>query len=103
MARRAFKALRSQAIETTRARDPRALGYESYFNHDETRCYAIEQYPDSETTLAHFRNLGQVFAGMMDLARITRTELYGDPSPELARACAPFGAEVLRYWGGYVR
>ena len=79
------------------------MGYEFYFNEDESQCYAIEPYPDSETTLAHFRNLSQVFAKMMDVAHITRGELYGDPSPERVRACAPFGTEVYRYWGGFVR
>ena len=80
-----FKRLSAKAMELTRTKDTGTLQYDVYFNSDETECVVHERYRDSESLLAHTKNLGDTMAAI--LATCTAEgEILGTPSPALRKA-----------------
>jgi len=53
--------------------------------------------------MAHLTTMGEMIGRLSELAPSTRIEIYGDVSDQLRRFVAPFGAEIVRYWGGFTR
>lgn len=97
------KTLLKTAIETVKANDPKVLDYKFFFNDDESKLYNIESYEDSEATLAHMEIIGDLFLKLIEAAPLTRGEIFGNVSDELARALAPSGPQFFKYWGGFTR
>ena len=91
------------AIETTKAKDTGALGYEFFFNNDESALYALETYKDSAAVLSHFALIGDLLNELMANAQPSRMEVFGEPSDELAAALEPFSPSVFKHWGGFTR
>ena len=99
----AFKELIKTAIETVRSNEPDTLRYEFYFNEDETACYPLELFRNSQAVLTHLEDVGAIVSKLSEVAQITRVEIYGNASDELKQALAPFGAKFFKHWGGFTR
>ena len=98
----AFKKLAQEAISVATAKS-KVLGYRWYFSSDESKCYLLEQYPDTEALLPHLASVQQVLQGLLEVAKITRFEVFGNVNPEAGKALAGFGAKNFGYWNGFVR
>lgn len=77
-----FKRLSAQAMEIVRAKDTGTLGYDTYFNDDESECIVLERFRDSEALLEHARNLGDLMEKIPATGSVSGF-LLGEPSPEL--------------------
>ncbi len=98
-----FKALIEQVIELERSDGPDVLNYEFYFNDDETKFYAIELFRDSEAVLDHLQRTGDTIPKILEVADLTRFEIYGDATKSLKDAMVPFGATMFGHWAGFTR
>ncbi len=78
-----FKRLSAQAMEIVKAKDPGTLGYDTYFNDDETECVIVERYRDSDALIAHAANLAELFEPILSIVDVVHGEVLGDASPEL--------------------
>ncbi len=82
-----FKRLAQETIDAAKARS-KAVGYRWYFNRDETKCYIIEQHPDSASLLRHLEAVGPPLLKLIGVSKVTRFKVFGSlgrlESPEHA-------------------
>ena len=110
-----FKKLAQETIDAVKA-GSKVVGYRWYFNSDETKCYIVEQHPDSRSLLHHLEVLGPHLLKLLDVSKMTRFELYGSigrlESIEhlLEKVVKTFKVTKLdwnpqnyEYWNGFVR
>lgn len=100
----AFEAVAREMTSGTR-KEPGAIAYDWHFSADRKRCRLVETYANVESLLAHFKGpvVQQLVPRMMELAKVDRFEVYGDPGPEATKMIAPLGAEVFSDWLGLGR
>lgn len=110
-----FKKLAQATIDAARARS-KAVGYRWYFNSDETKCYIIEQHPDSASLIRHLEAVGPLLLKLLDVSKITRFEVFGslghlESAEHLLQKLATvfkitkldWNPQNLNYWNGFVR
>jgi quinol monooxygenase YgiN len=98
-----FKTLMRQAVEATQQKDLGALGYQLYFNHDESKCYSIEVYRDSEAVLRHLDTVSEIARPLFEICATTRFEIFGSPSAELLKEFEASAPKIYSHWDGYTR
>ena len=98
-----FKKIATEAIERVEANEPDTLSYEWFFNDDESKCYLLEWYKNSEAVLAHLENIGDLLGSLVEISSTNRLEIYGDPSEALRQTLEPFGAKIHTHWHGITR
>jgi quinol monooxygenase YgiN len=78
-----FKRLSERCMEIVRTRDTGTLGYDIYFNDDESEAIVIERYRDSEALIEHLAHIGDdLMTAMMTTASV-QGETLGEPSAQL--------------------
>jgi quinol monooxygenase YgiN len=97
-----FKRLAEEAINIALTKS-KVLGYQFYFNSDGSKCYLLEQYPDSEALLPHIASLQPIVQRVLAVSRVTKFEVFGNLNPEARKTLADFGATIFDYWNGFVR
>jgi quinol monooxygenase YgiN len=90
-----FKRLSAEAMEIVRTKDPGTLQYDTYFNDDQSECFVIERFRDSEALIAHAANLGKVSEAILAIVFVVHGELLGEPSAELRAKLAESDVPVL--------
>jgi len=98
-----FKELMRQAVAATQQFDLGALIYQFYFNQDDSKCYSIEVYRDSEVVLKHLNTVAEIARPLFEICSSTRFEIFGSPSPELIKAFAADAPQIYRNWDGFTR
>jgi quinol monooxygenase YgiN len=98
-----FKKLAAELIKKVEANEPNTLSYEWFLSDDESKCYVLEIYKDSEALMAHLGDIGEMMGPFLELAPLTRLELYGSPSDEVRQALEPFGTKFFEHWNGLTR
>jgi quinol monooxygenase YgiN len=95
-----FKRLSAQAMEIVRAKERgRTLGYDVYFNADETECVVIERYTDSNALIEHFANMGELMEPILSMVTVVHGEVLGEPNDELrARLAGSKVPELFTPW-----
>ena len=110
-----FKRLAQETIDAAKA-GSKAIGYRWYFNRDETKCYIIEQHPDSASLIRHLEVVGIPLLKLLDVSKITRFEVFGslghlESAEKLLQKVATgfkitkldWNPQNLDYWNGFVR
>ena len=110
-----FEKLAQETIDAVKA-GSEVIGYRWYFNSDETKCYIVEQHPDSRSLLRHLEVVGPHLLKLLNVSKMTRFEVYGSigrlGSVEhlLEKVVKTFKIEKLdwnpqnlTYWNGFVR
>jgi quinol monooxygenase YgiN len=72
----AFKKLAQEIIYVATTKS-KVIGYRWYFNSDESKCYLLEQYPDTEALLPHLASVQQILQKLLEVSKITRFEVFG--------------------------
>ena len=98
-----FKKMAAEMIKKVEANEPNYLSYEWFLSDDESQCYIIGLFKDSEAMMAHLANIGEMMGPFSEIAPATRIELYGNLSDELRQAVAPFEANISEHWNGFTR
>jgi len=99
-----FRTLAKEMVAANRSAEPDTLGYHIFITEDGSRVHFYERYRDSAAAILHVGRFGQNFAArVLDLANVTRFEIYGTPSDELRRTVADFGATYLIPVAGFER
>ncbi len=98
-----FKKLAAEIIDRVEANEPNTLSYEWFLNSDESKCYVVQLYKDSEAGLAHLGNIGDLLGPFHEVAPLTGLMIFGSPSDELRQALEPVGPKILKHWNGVAR
>ena len=86
-----------------KAKEPYTINYEFYLNSDETRCIVHETYANSEAILAHNAGvaLQTILPKIFSVSRISRFDVYGNPSEELQKVLTSFGSQTYNLFAGF--
>ena len=98
-----FKGLFEKVIETERSEVQDCLNFELFYNDDETKFYTIWLFRDSEAVFAHLQRAKDIIPRILEVAELTRFEVFGNPTQALVDAMAPFGAKMFGHWAGFTR
>lgn len=98
-----FRKLAMEIIDRVEATEPNTLSYEWFLSNDESKCYIIQIYEDSEAGLAHLRNIADLLDPFHEVAPLTGLWIYGSPSDEIRQALEPVGAKIFEHWNGFTR
>jgi quinol monooxygenase YgiN len=100
-----YKKLVQDMVRVVEANEPDTINYEFYLNKSETSCVVNETYAHSEAALAHAKGVASqtILPKIFNISRITRFDVYGDPSDELQKALTSFGAQAYNLFAGFSR
>jgi quinol monooxygenase YgiN len=99
-----FTALAREMVDANAAGEPETLNYQIFITGDGARVHFCERFVDSAAVMAHVARFGQSFgARLLELATVTRFEIYGDPSDEVKATLADFNPTYLTLVAGFTR
>jgi quinol monooxygenase YgiN len=98
-----FKKLADEIIDRVEATEPNTLSYEWFLSNDESKCYVVQIYKDSEAALAHLNNIADLMGPFHKVAPLTGLMIFGSPSGELRQALEPVGVKIFEHWKGVTR
>jgi quinol monooxygenase YgiN len=98
-----FKKLAAEIIDRVEASEPNTLSYEWFISNDESKCYVVQIYKDSEAVMAHLENVADLMGPFHEVAPLTGLMIFGSPSNELRQALEPVGVRIFEHWNGVRR
>jgi quinol monooxygenase YgiN len=99
-----FTALAKEMADANAAGEPGTLDYQVCMTADGARVHFCERFVDSAAVLVHVARFGQTFAGrVLEMAAVTRFEIYGEPSDEVKATLAGFDPTYLTCVAGFTR
>ncbi len=100
-----YKKLIQEMSSMVETNEPDTINYKFYLNKDETKCIVHETYANSEAALAHNNSIASqtILPKIFDIAKVNRFDVYGNPSEELQKLLASFGAKTYYLFAGFSR
>jgi quinol monooxygenase YgiN len=100
-----YKKMVQDMSKVVEANEPDTIIYEFYLNRDETKCIVHETYANSEAVLAHNAGVASqtILPKIFGVARISRFDVYGNPSAELQKMLTSFGPQTYNLYAGFSR
>lgn len=98
-----FKSLMHSLIEKVKKNEPGTDSYQVFYNNGEKNSYMIERFPNSAGVMAHLAHVGPMIPELLELAPITRFEIFGNVSAEVEEALKSLGAISFDYLDGFNR
>jgi quinol monooxygenase YgiN len=92
----------SRAVE---ANEPDTINYQFYLNKAETKCIVWETYANSEAVFAHINGVASqtILPKIHSVSKISRLDVYGNPSEELQKALTSIGPQTYNHFAGFSR
>lgn len=99
-----FQAIARKMVAVSE-QEPGTLAFHFLLSADSKRCRLVEGYADAAAITAHFAgpSVQQLVPQVMQVATVTRMDIYGDPGAQVASMAAALGAEVFTAWEGFDR
>jgi quinol monooxygenase YgiN len=100
-----FKKLVRNMSRVVEANEPDTLSYRFYFDRNQTNCIVHEIYANSEAVFAHSNSLAlqRILPKIFGLSRISKFEVYGNPSKKLQKILTGFSPETYNLFTGFTR
>jgi hypothetical protein len=76
------------------ANEPDTINYQFYLDSNQTKCVVHETYIMASQTI-----LPKIF----NIARISKFDVYGNPSEELQKILASFNPQIYNLFAGFSR
>jgi quinol monooxygenase YgiN len=97
-----FKQVANEFIQRVESSEPDTVSYEWFLAAGGKKCYILEWYRDSKALLAHLDNIRDLYEPLFKVSKITRLEVFGNPSLKVRQAHLP-GTKFFEYWAGITR
>jgi quinol monooxygenase YgiN len=100
-----YKKLVQDMSRVVEANEPDTIEYQFYLDSDETKCIVHETYASSEAVLAHNTGVASqtILPKIFSVSRISRFEVYGNPSEELRKLLTSFSPQIYDLFTGFRR
>lgn len=100
-----YRKLVQEMSRVVQANEPDTIGYQFYLNKAETKCIVSETYANSEAVFTHSSGIASqtILPKIFNVSRITRFEVYGDPSEKLQKVLTSFNPETYSLFTGFSR
>ena len=94
-----YKKLVQDMSRVVEANEPDTINYRFYLNKSETECIVWETYANSEAVLAHINGVASqtILPKVRSVSRISRLDVYGNPSEELQKVLTSFSPRPHTY------
>ena len=92
-------------VRLVEANEPDTINYEFYLNKAETGCVVYETFANSEAALAHRKGVAiqTILPKILNISKVTRFDVYGEPSKELQEVLTSLGAQPYNLLAGFSR
>ena len=96
-----FKKLVQDMSRVVEANEPDTINYQFYLNRAETKCIVHETYANSEAVFAHITSVASqtILPKVFSVSKISRFDVYGNPSEELQKALTSFNPQTYLFAG----
>lgn len=100
-----YKKLIQEMSRVVEDSEPDTINYKFYLNRDETKCIVHETYANSEAVLAHNTGIASqtLLPKIFSVSRISRIDVYGNPSEELQNVLTSFRPQTYKMFAGFSR
>jgi len=100
-----YRKLVQEMSRVVQVNEPDTIGYQFYLNKAETKCIVSETYANSEAVFAHNSGIASqtILPKIFNVSRITRFEVYGNPSEKLQKVLTSFNPETYSLFTGFSR
>ena len=100
-----YKKLVQEMSRVVEANEPDTIDYQFYLNRAETKCIVHETYANSEAVLAHNAGVASqtILPKIFSISRISRFDVYGNPSEELQKVLTSFNPQTYNLFAGFSR
>lgn len=98
-----FTSLANQCIEAVKSNEPDMKSYEWYFNADKTACFVNEYHTSSASFLAHLENVGPLLGKLLEVSKLARLDVFGNPDDKATEALNGLGANINNHFAGFTR
>ena len=100
-----FKKLVQVVSRMVQANEPDTIHYQFYLNSSEPMCIVNEVYANSEAVFAHINCVASqtILPKVFSISRISKFDVYGNPSQDLQKLLKNFDAETCNLFTGFNR
>ena len=100
-----YKKLVQDMSRVVEANEPDTINYQFYLNRGETKCIVHETYINSEAVFVHMNGVASqtILPKVFSVSRISRFDVYGNPSEKLQKVLSSFGAQTYNLFAGFSR
>lgn len=98
-----FKKLVKEMNAMIRCNEPETIQCQWFFHEGDDKWYLTEMFTDSDAFLKHLEDVGPKFEELLEVAEVSRFEVFGHLSHTAKSAIASFGVKYFTYWDGVTR
>jgi quinol monooxygenase YgiN len=100
-----YKKLVQEMSRLVEANEPDTIRYQFYLDSSGTKCVVYETYANSDAVFAHNNGIASqtILPKIFNVSRISRFEVYGNPSEELQKVLRRFNSERYSLFTGFSR
>ena len=98
-----FKKLAKEMNAIVKNKEPETLHCQWFFHEGEDKWYLTEMFADSNAFLKHLDNVSQQLGELLEIAEVSRFEVFGELSHAAKAVIASFGVKYFTFWDGVSR
>ena len=98
-----FKRIAREMNAIVRKDEPLTLQCQWFFHEGENTWHLTEMFPDSDAFLQHLADVSPQLEQLLEIAEVSRFEVFGDLSLAARAAIASFGVKYFTLWEGVSR
>lgn len=98
-----FKQLAREMNAIVRTNEPETLQCQWFFHEGDDKWYLTEMFADSDAFLKHLEDTGPKLTEILEIAEVSRFEVFGELSHAAKAVIASFGVRYFTLWDGVNR
>ena len=98
-----FKKLAKEMSSLVRKNEPETIQCQWFFHEGDDKWYLTEMFTNSDAFLRHLEDIGPKLEEILQIAEISRFEVFGELCHSAKAAIAGFGVKYFTLWDGVSR
>jgi quinol monooxygenase YgiN len=98
-----FKRLAKEMNAIVRHNEPETIQCQWFFHEGDDKWYLTETFVDSDAFLKHLEDAGPKLEEILEIAEVSRFEVFGDLCYSAKSVIATFGVKYFTFWDGVNR
>ncbi|HKH62125.1 MAG TPA: antibiotic biosynthesis monooxygenase [Flavitalea sp.] len=99
----AFKRLAKEMNSMVRSNEPQTIQCQWFFHEGDDKWYLTETFASSDAFLTHLEDAGPKLEEILEIAEVSRFEVFGELSHAAKAVIATFGVKYFTFWDGVNR
>ena len=98
-----FKKLAKEMNTIVRYNEPETIQCQWFFHEGDDKWYLTEMFANSDAFLKHLGDVGTKLEEILEIAELSRFEVFGELSHAAKAVIATFGVKYFTLWDGVSR